>query len=265
MSPEESLCVLAFEEGDQDFALDIAKRLGVDYSNNSEILHTRACVVCEGQEIWLSVPQQKKPLSVKLDFTGGAIAHRRKYSHGKNQLLGKAIGFGKHKVVQILDATAGQGRDALLMASLGAHVTLCERSSIAHIMLENAICRAKLYAQAHDPELGNVLSRLNLLSVDSLNFRPDSHTFYQVIYLDPMFPDRKKSALVKKEMKIFHELIGEDSDADGLLPWAMALAVNRVVVKRPRVAPYLNRKLPSYSLEGKSVRYDIYAMKKFED
>ena len=82
-----------------------------------------------------------------------------------------------------------------------------------------------------------------------------------MVYLDPMFPERKKSAQVKKEMQIFHALIGADLDADQLLENALERANYRVVVKRPRIAPFLNNQKPSYQLEGKSSRYDIYTNK----
>jgi 16S rRNA (guanine1516-N2)-methyltransferase len=83
----------------------------------------------------------------------------------------------------------------------------------------------------------------------------------QVIYLDPMFPHRDKSALVKKEMRLFRPLVGDDQDAPALLQAALALASHRVVVKRPRKAPIIDGAKPSHSLEGKSSRYDIYALK----
>jgi 16S rRNA (guanine1516-N2)-methyltransferase len=82
--------------------------------------------------------------------------------------------------------------------------------------------------------------------------RPD------VVYLDPMFPARSKSAQVKKEMQVFHQLVGTDPDADQLLELARACAKKRVVVKRPRIAPELAAARPSYTLTGKSNRYDIY-------
>jgi 16S rRNA (guanine1516-N2)-methyltransferase len=86
----------------------------------------------------------------------------------------------------------------------------------------------------------------------------------QVIYLDPMFPHREKTSLVKKEMRIFRPLVGGDDDAPDLLKAALALATHRVVVKRPRKAPSVAGKEPGYTLEGKSSRFDIYPMKAFK-
>ena len=83
----------------------------------------------------------------------------------------------------------------------------------------------------------------------------------QVVYLDPMFPTRDKSAQVKKEMRLFHPLVGADDDAPRLLEAALALASHRVVVKRPRRAQAITGTPPSYALEGKSSRFDIYPKK----
>jgi len=84
-----------------------------------------------------------------------------------------------------------------------------------------------------------------------------------VVYLDPMFPHAGKSAQVKKEMALFRQLVGSDTDADNLLGPALALASHRVVVKRPRIAPDLAEQKPTYRLEGKANRFDIYVNKSF--
>ena len=76
-----------------------------------------------------------------------------------------------------------------------------------------------------------------------------------------MFPHRDKSALVKKEMRLFRPLAGDDDDAPDLLEAALALATHRVVVKRPRKAPAIAGKPPAYHLEGNSSRFDIYTKK----
>jgi 16S rRNA (guanine1516-N2)-methyltransferase len=84
-----------------------------------------------------------------------------------------------------------------------------------------------------------------------------------VVYLDPMFPVSGKSALVKKEMRLFHSLVGLDEDSDALLDLALQRARHRVVVKRPPKAPYLAERKPQLSVAGKAVRFDIYPLKAF--
>ena len=79
-----------------------------------------------------------------------------------------------------------------------------------------------------------------------------------VIYIDPMFPHSKKSALVKKEMRVLREVVGDDDDAAQLLLSALKCQVKRVVVKRSRYAPAVGDVIPNYQVLGKSSRYDIY-------
>ena len=79
-----------------------------------------------------------------------------------------------------------------------------------------------------------------------------------VIYLDPMFPSRSKSALNKKSMRILKEIVGKDSDSDQLLKIALKTALKRVVVKRPKLAPHLAGKKPDITYRGKSSRFDVY-------
>ena len=106
------------------------------------------------------------------------------------------------------------------------------------------------------------MTRMRLIGGDAIASMQDwKEEAPQVIYLDPMFPHRDKSALVKKEMRLFRPLTGDDDDAPALLEAALALASHRVVVKRARKAPVILGPAPGYVLEGKSSRFDIYPKK----
>ena len=146
------------------------------------------------------------------------------------------------------------GRDAFVLASLGCQVNMIERSPIIAALLEDGLARAKL-----DVEIGPWVSqRLSLSFGDSrkcfsaLPFKPD------VVYLDPMFPEKGKSALVKKEMQVLKVLIGADSDASTLFPIAFKVAKNRVVVKRPMQVDYLAGQKPNTSIKSRNYRFDVY-------
>lgn len=204
---------------------------------------------------------RKAPGPVRVDFLGGAVAHRRQYGGGSGQQIAKAVGIKSGVRPRIADLTAGLGRDAFVLASLGCELTLCERAPVVALLLEDGLRRA-----ADDPEVGQIVARME--------FHPGSAQQWlqsrlgapeaerpEVIYLDPMFPHSNKSAQVKKEMRLFRDLVGADDDAGELLPLALEVALARVVVKRPRKAPYLADRAPSHSLEGKSGRFDIYALK----
>ncbi|MGE6108820.1 class I SAM-dependent methyltransferase [Aeromonas sobria] len=194
--------------------------------------------------------------AVYVDFVEGAVAHRRKFGGGRGQSIAKAVGLKAGANPTVVDATAGLGRDAFVLASLGCRVTLIERSPVVAALLADGLARA-----AQDPDIGPwVRERMRLIQgpateqLLALAERPE------VVYLDPMFPHKQKSALVKKEMRVFQSLVGPDLDADSLLPAALEMAQRRVVVKRPAYAGWLNEHKPSMAIETKNNRFDVYVM-----
>ncbi|QLC74141.1 class I SAM-dependent methyltransferase [Pseudomonas sp. LPB0260] len=200
-------------------------------------------------------PQAPGP--VRVDFVEGAMAHRRQFGGGSGQMIAKAVGVQPGVRPRVLDATAGLGRDGFVLASLGCEVTLIERQPLIAALLEDGLGRA-----VGDAEVGPIVARMRLLAGNAIELMgawEDEPP--QVIYLDPMFPHRDKSALVKKEMRLFRPFVGDDLDAPALLAAALELASHRVVVKRPRKAPLIDGAKPGYALEGKSSRYDIYPKK----
>lgn len=197
------------------------------------------------------------PGPVRVDFVEGAVAHRRLFGGGAGQMIAKAVGLQPGVRPTVLDATAGLGRDAFVLAELGCAVTLVERHPLIAALLEDGLRRA-----AADADVAPIVGRMRLLGADAIATMSGwQGEAPQVIYLDPMFPHRDKSALVKKEMRLFRPLVGDDDDAPALLAAALALASHRVVVKRPRKAPAIAGAKPGYVLEGKSSRYDIYPKK----
>ena len=201
-------------------------------------------------------PQAPGP--VRVDFVEGAVAHRRQFGGGAGQMIAKAVGIAQGVRPRVLDATAGLGRDAFVLASLGCRVDLIERQPLIGALLEDGLRRA-----ASDAEVASIVARMGLLQGNAIELMGDwLDEAPQVIYLDPMFPHRDKSALVKKEMRLFRPFVGDDLDAPALLAAALELASHRVVVKRPRKAPVIEGAKPGYALEGKSSRYDIYPLKK---
>ncbi|WP_445365931.1 class I SAM-dependent methyltransferase [Microbulbifer sp. ANSA001] len=213
-----------------------------------------------GEQLQLCATGKKAPGPVVVDFVGGAMAHRRKYGGGKAQPVAKAVGIRPGFHPRVLDATAGLGRDAFVLASLGCEVLMLERNPVVYLLLQDGLRRLQ-EAAVLDPELILVAERLSLTdrkdsSADWLAQQAEGS--WPVVFLDPMFPPRGKSAKVKKEMVAFHYLVGADEDADALLEPALKACYYRTVVKRPKQAPHLGEKKPTLSLEGKSGRFDIY-------
>lgn len=190
---------------------------------------------------------------LKCSFIEGPILHRLKYGKGRGQNLAKAVGFKFNKNRTIIDATAGLGYDAFILASLGANVTLIERSEKIYDLLKAAISEAKLYGG----EISKIVNRMNLLFGDSKDILPNIAP--EVILIDTMYKDRKKSALVKNDMRLVREVVGSDSDHVELINVALNNASKRVVIKQPRYAETLdNIKACSHQILGKTIRYDVY-------
>jgi 16S rRNA (guanine1516-N2)-methyltransferase len=187
------------------------------------------------------------------DFTGGAVDHRRRFGGGRGQALPRAAGFTKGNTPTVVDATAGLGRDAFLLASLGAQVTLLERSPDVHALLQRGLAQA----EAASPELAVIVARMTLIQGDARDILPGLTP--EVVLVDPMHPPRRNTALVKKEMRLLRELVGAGTDALELMQAALASATRRVVLKWPlRAAPLEGLRAPSHQIRGSSTRYDVF-------
>ena len=190
-----------------------------------------------------------------VDFAAGPVGYRRRTATGRRQPLARAIGLG-HGPVTVIDATAGLGRDSFLLACLGYTVVAVERSVVLGALLSDGLARARA---ASDETLRTIARRITLKVTDARELlagmvagaEPD------VVYLDPMYPPKKKTALVKKEMRICRRLVGDDEDAGELWAVARQVARRRVVVKRHRHAPPLGPQV-AIKYHGKMVRYDVY-------
>lgn len=212
-------------------------------------------------QLTLVAEQEPQWAGIAVDFLAGSMAHRRRQPVG-GELVVKAVWGRSKDSMTVLDATAGLGRDGFLLASSGAQVVSFERHPAIALLLADGYWRARQATiETSDgegmQELSDILFRWTLQHANAIELmaqlKPD------VIYLDPMFPEREKSALVKKEMRAFRELVGEDQDAQLLFDAACQCARKRVVVKRPSSGVSLGRK-PSHVLEGKSNRFDVYAV-----
>lgn len=184
----------------------------------------------------------------------------RRIAAGRKQPLGKAIGLHKPRLpedgpLHVLDATAGLGRDGYLMAALGARVTLVERNPTVCALLRDALARVLA-----EPKSRAIGERIAIVEADAAEFmaRADNTAAFDVVHLDPMYPDDGKAALPSKEMQILRDVTGGDADADALLAPARQAAKHRVVVKRPSKAPPLSGVEPSLRFDGTQLRFDVY-------
>jgi len=198
-------------------------------------------------------PTTGSPHGLVVDFVGGAVGYRFRSGEGRRHALARAAGFRRGLTPSIVDATAGLGRDAFMLASLGARVTLIERSPVVHALLQEGLTKASAAA----PEFGAVVERITLLHGDAKALLPELRT--NVVMIDPMHPVRQGTALVKKEMRLLREVVGPDLDAKELMEVALRSCCKRVVLKWPlRAAPLAGLPKPSHRIIGKTVQYDVF-------
>lgn len=189
---------------------------------------------------------------VRVDFTAGPAHYRR--TKGGGELLARAVAHAA--LPTVWDATGGLGRDAFVLASLGLKVRIFERNPVVACLLADGLARAK-----EKDETAGIVANMFLQIGDATQLMAEAvreFGFPDVVYLDPMYPERQKSAAVKKEMAYFHDLVGLSDGEAELLSVARNIARKRVVVKRPRLGVFLNGRQPDYQYAGKSVRFDVY-------
>jgi 16S rRNA (guanine1516-N2)-methyltransferase len=231
--------VVAADSSMEQAAQDLAKHLhSLPLSQGND---ENCRFILEVGRYGLSLQNQNQPKTRPLRLD--AVAMRRNFS-GRD-LLARSIG---RRCRSVVDVTAGFGHDAFHMFHLGKSVIAIERSPVVAVMLADAIDRLVPLVRSDSLKLICDDARQRITQIDP----PD------VIYLDPMFPDRQgRSALAGKELQILRTLVGDDKDADGLLHIAQSVALQRVVVKRPAWAGPLGR-VPDLEYRGRAVRYDAY-------
>jgi len=207
-------------------------------------------LVVTGQGLELHETGRGAAAGVKAEFGASGASARRLATASRRQPLARAVGL-KKGTPSVVDATAGLGRDAMLLARLGCTVIAVERSVILGVLLRDGLERAaagEIRPGGISLVVGDAVEVLARMSVRAA---PD------VVYVDPMYPGSGKSALPKKEMRILRRLVGDDADAGVLLKAARRVARERVVVKRtPRAGPLAPG--PTMSYRGKLARYDVY-------
>ncbi|RWR02327.1 methyltransferase [[Pantoea] beijingensis] len=243
------ICLLN-ESGAGDGALSVlADRWQLQHEDDAIM-----ALVMTATHLELRKRDEPKLGGIFVDFIAGAMAHRRKFGGGRGEAVAKAVGIKSGYLPDVVDATAGLGRDAFVLACVGCRVRMLERNPVVAALLDDGLARGY-----QDAEIGGWLrERLTLLHASSLTALTDITPPPDVVYLDPMYPHKQKSALVKKEMRVFQSLVGADLDADGLLEPARQLAKKRVVVKRPDYAPPLGDVATQSAVVTKSHRFDIY-------
>ena len=212
----------------------LAAELGIAQHSNADMLLEQT----DGK-LQLRDTRGGAPGPLFIDFNSTEM--RRRVAAGASLPVVRAVRGRSGDTPTVVDATAGLGRDAYVLAKAGMHVVAVEKSPIVAALLRDGLQRADVDMQVLIDDAVRVLTT----------------TKADVVYLDPMFPERRKSALVKKEMQYFQALIGSD-DVDSLFEAAIECAKKRVVIKRPAQASAVAK--PTHTIPGKTVRFDVYVV-----
>lgn len=232
----------------------LARALAIPLVNLGETACSTLLVrTADRLELRSTEPQGQGP--VYADFAGGWRALRGRAASRHSELLVRSVCGSRGQYQTVVDATAGLGRDAYILACAGLHVRMVERSPIVAALLTDGLRRA-----GASPAATPAAARLRLTVADALAVfaelsvasRPD------VIYLDPMHPPRRKTALGSGALRLLRRVVGNDVDAPALLRAALICARHRVVVKRPRLTAPIAGPAPSAQRTGRTTRFDIY-------
>ncbi len=211
----------------------------------------------KGLELRVLIDKTSRYNTCYVDFTHGASGYRLQHNLTTRQPLARAVGIVPGFRPDIFDVTAGLGSDGFVLASLGCKVTMIERSPIIGALLQDGLKRAEKSAKSQ----AIVKNHISLIIDDATNLMRTIDQKPHTIYMDPMYPHKNKKALNKIEMRIIRQLVGDDTDSPALLQQALKTATNRVVVKRPKGAPTIDRTSPTHTIKMKNSRFDVYMTK----
>ena len=244
-----SAAVFACGDTARERALSVARSLGLPLYDAApqgaafplvRVAEDGISLVCGAQEL-------------KGDFS--RMLRRARKSNLREELIVRAVKLKDAPCPRVIDATAGLGEDSFLLAASGCEVTLFERDEIIALLLEDALERGK-----NDPLAAKICANMRLEKRDSIPAMRALETPPDVIFLDPMFPEREKSALVKKKLQLIKQLEPPCTDEAELFCAAVAARPRRIVVKRPPKGAFLAGRKPDHSLTGKAVRFDCYTV-----
>jgi 16S rRNA (guanine1516-N2)-methyltransferase len=204
---------------------------------------------------WALADPHTRTRPVRCDLLEGELGRRLRQRGGRDERLARAIGARRHPGQRVLDATAGLGRESVLAAALGCEVIACERSPVVAWLLRDGLARASAV-----PALAQLVARIDLRVADARKVMAalPEHERPDVVLIDPMFPERRGTALAKREMQLLQRLLGAEPDVADLLDVALATARRRVVVKRPAHVEAAGPRPPDILVSGRASRYDVY-------
>lgn len=245
MNDLKNIVIFLDENGDRETAEALSRQLGVPLTGRM------------GDELTLVVD------SSGLSLVGSGMRYQGDFSRmlsrvtkGRlhHEMLVKIAKTKTERPVAV-DAAAGMGEDSFLLAAAGYEVYLFERDHVIAALLKDALRRA-----GQDEQLREIVSRMHLREGNSIELMPQIGVTPEIVFLDPMFPPRKKSGLIHKKLRLIQKLEQPCADEKELFAAAAALHPKKIIIKRPLNGTPLADKKPSYTVKGRAIRYDVVVL-----
>jgi 16S rRNA (guanine1516-N2)-methyltransferase len=248
--------VLAEDSRYAEVADELARRIGVVAvrAEDERSVHEVSLRVVVGSEICVYSGHGRNERRIAVDFSAPALQQR--VQTGSKDLLIRACGLHKenHRVRRVMDATAGFGNDAWVLAATGVEVIAVEQDPLVGALLRSALNRACSQGLAAS-------ERLTLYVGDAKELNAPAPI--DVVYLDPMFSAGRRKAASSKSMSFLQDWLHDkysEQDQQALFERARDVALARVVVKRSAKAEPLSSYPPTFQIKGKTHRFDVYQL-----
>lgn len=238
---QEPLVICVGKGGKQDVAENLAKRIGAELTEEA------------GKGLTLLFDANGVSLNgYGMSYCGDfeKMLYRLTQGRLQHEMIAK-LAKTKEPHPTAIDATAGMGEDSILFAAAGYEVTMYEQNPVIAALLRDAMQRARKH-----PVLGEIIQRMHLIEGNSVELMKEQPDAPDIIYLDPMFPARQKSGLINKKLQLIQKLEHPCVEEEELLSAALSLHPKKIIIKRPLKGAKLAGKEPSYTIQGKAIRYD---------
>ncbi len=237
---------------------DVAEEVK-NYINSNSLVFENDLLLKVGEKIVLNVGNDSiSPLDFEIDLFKDKLLWRLAHSGKNSEAVCRAV-IGKLAKPLVFDATAGLGRESIILQSSGCDVYMFERNPVIWLLLKSAVTQAMNNTEVLSSLKNGLPTLTSLGSIKEQIQRGEVLPKPEVVYYDPMFPQRTKSALVKKDMRVFHEIVGFDVDTKEYADFLLTVASHHLVVKRPSNEPPLELRCRRSSfVDGKACRFDCY-------
>ena len=142
MNDVTKIAIVIYEEEERVPAEALAKQLSIPILNQTDDLDVDYRMFFDQGILKLSEAKQLNS-AVWIDFSSGKTAYRQKHQ-GKGKLpISRACGIKNNHRPTIIDATAGLGQDAFVLAGLDCQVICIEQNPFLATLLADGLTRAK--------------------------------------------------------------------------------------------------------------------------